>query len=501
MRIMMLVGALVAMAMPATAGAEDAAPDAAKVRSTVAKLRKAADAAEAGNCKAAAGIIVPMLDGHDPSLPAEMVGPAYHVAISCEIDLGRSAEAYRHALAGSAMENSDDELWRLRLALELDDHRSEAAVVSVETMSQGRGAALNALPVRWFYQFDRQLKDRNVPGLRRRLLTILAANAYAPRDEAPDATDGFRRSLANMLLDAGDRAGAAALIADIGDSSELTDIVLDPRLRPLLPASFDLRAAVERHLAATRAFAALHADLISSVTRIAGDLRLLGRPQESLDALHALAGVEDGSGTFKDADEYLVWWWDGIGRGHVQLNQYDAAVAAFRKGGEKQEGGGLNVSQVINLAVFQLDFAHPDDTLTTIAAFDTAGRTASPYGTMLIYFARGCAQARLNRPAEAAAALKYIQDHERDAPGVLTDMLLCTGDLDGAAASVMRRLANPDDRPDVLRSAAAFDTPVVALPPNPLKANRDKVLARPDVQAAIQRAGGAQRIHLQQVEL
>jgi hypothetical protein len=185
----------------------------------------------------------------------------------------------------------------------------------------------------------------------------------------------------------------------------------------------------------------------------------------------------------------------------VQLNQYDAAVAAFRKGGEKREGGGLNVSQIINLAAFQLDFAHPNDVLTTIAAFDTAGRTASPYGTMLIYFTRGCAQARLNRPSEAAAALKYIQDHDKDAPGVLTDMLLCGGDLDGASASILRLLDDPETRPDMLRRVAIFDAPVVALPPNPLKVNFDRAIARPEVQAAIQRAGGAQRIHLQKVDL
>ena len=497
----MLAGALAAMAVPVAVGAEDRAPDVAKVRSTMAKLRKAADAAEAGNCKSATGIIVPMLDGHDPSLPAEMVGAAYHVAISCEISLGRSADAYRHALAGSALDNSDDELWRMRLALELDDHRTEAAVVSVETMSQGRGAALNALPVRWFYQFDRQLRGQNVPGLRRRLLTILSANAYVPKDQAPGATDGFRHGLANMLLDAGDRAGAAALLADIGSPSELADIFLDPRLRPLLPGSFDLRAAVEQHLATMRTFAALHPDTINPVVMAAIDLRLLGRPQESLDILHALRGVEDGGATFVDADEQLVWWWDAVGRGHVQLNQYDAAVAAFRKGGEKQESGGLNVSQVINLATFQLDFARPGDALTTIGAFDAVHRPASPYGTMLIYFTRGCAQARLNRPAEAATALKYIQEHDKDAPGVLTDMLLCGGDLDGASASILRLLDDPETRPDMLRRVAIFDAAVVALPPNPLKVNFDKVIARPEVQAAIQRAGGAQRIHLQKVEL
>lgn len=496
----MLASALAAMAVPTLVRAEGRPPDAARMRNTLGKLHKAVDAAQAGDCKSATQTIEPMVDGHDPSLPADLLGPIYQVVISCEIRLDRSADAYRHALAGSALENSADDLWRMRIALELDDHRSEAAVVSVETMSQGRGAALNVLPVRWFYQLDRRLKEQNLPGLRRRLLTVLSANAYVPKDQMPGATDGFRHNLANIMLDAGDRTGAAALLADIGNPTELTDIVLDPRLRPLLPGAFDLRAAVEQHLAAMRAFAALHPDKINPVVLAAIDQRLLGRPQESLDDLHALRGVEDGSGTFADMDEQLVWWWDSIGRGFVQLNRYDAAVAAFRKGGEKQEVGGLNVSQIINLGAFQLSFAHPDDALTTIGAFDAAKRPASAYGRMLINYIRGCAQARLDRPAEAAAALKYIQDHDTDAPGVLTDMLLCTGDLDGASASILRLLADPETRPDMLRRVAIFDAPVVALPPNPLKVNLDKVIARPEIQAAIQRAGDAQRIHLQDTE-
>jgi tetratricopeptide (TPR) repeat protein len=501
MRMMILAGALAALTVPVLVGAEDRPPDAAKVRDTVGKLRKAAAAAESGDCKTATRILGPMLDAHDPSIPKELLSPTYHIAITCELSLDRSADAYRHALAGSALEDSDDALWRVRIAIELQDKRTEAAVVSVEAMSQGRGAALNALPVRWLYQLSRQLKDAGLAGPRRRLLTILSANAYSPSGEVPGTTDGFRADLAAILADAGDRPGAAALVADIGDPRTLIDIALDSRLVPLLPAAFDVRSAVERHLAEMQGFAALHPDRLYAVLQAAIDLRMLGRPQESLDILKALHGDESGGSAFKDADEYLVWWWDGIGRSHIRLGQYDAAVAAFRKGGETQEGGTLNVSQVINLADFQLDFAHPADALATIGVFDGNNRAASPFGMMQVYFARGCAQARLNRPAEAASALKYLQEHEKDAPGALTDMLLCTGDLDAAAASVVRRLADPDTRSDMLMQVSTFDPPVVTLPLNPLKVNMDKVVGRPEVQAAIQRAGGAQRIHLQRIEL
>ncbi len=501
MRKMILAGALAVSMIPALVGAENRSPDAAKVRETVEKLRKAAAAAETGDCKTASRIVNPMLDAQVPSIPKQLLSPTYQIAITCEISLKRNADAYRHALAGTALEDGGDELWRLRVAMELDDKRTEAAVASVEAMSQGRGAALNALPVRWLYQLNRQLRDAGLAGPRRRLLTILSANAYSPDGEVPSTTDGFRADLVVILSEAGDRQGAAALVGLITDPQTLIDTALDPRSAPLLPVGFDLRRAVERHLDEMRAFAALHPDQLYAVLQAAIDLRLLGRPQESLNLLKALRIDENGASAFKDGNEQLVWWWDGIGRSHAQLGQYDAAVAAFRKGGEKQEGGNPNVSQVINLAAFQLDFAHPADALATIGVFDGNDRAASPFGMMQVYFARGCAQARLDRPAQAANALKYLQDHEKDAPGALTDMLLCTGDLDGAAASVVRRLADPDTRSDMLMRISTFDPPAVALPLNPLKVNMDKVVTRPEVAEAIKRAGGAHRIHLQQIEL
>jgi hypothetical protein len=106
MRMMILAGALAALTVPVLVGAEDRPPDAAKVRDTVGKLRKAAAAAETGDCKTATRILGPMLDAHDPSIPKELLSPTYHIAITCELSLDRSADAYRHALAGSALEDS-----------------------------------------------------------------------------------------------------------------------------------------------------------------------------------------------------------------------------------------------------------------------------------------------------------------------------------------------------------------------------------------------------------
>ncbi len=74
-------------------------------------------------------------------------------------------------------------------------------------------------------------------------------------------------------------------------------------------------------------------------------------------------------------------------------------------------------------------------------------------------------------------------------------------DLDGAAATIIRQLEDPDRRTAALVDLSDFDDPPAVLPVDPIEVNLKKVKARPDVQAAIARAGGTRRIHLQNEEL
>lgn len=474
--------------------------DTAAVRRAAETLQSAAKAASSGDCRTGARLSTKIVDdARAPSLPEALLAAGFEIVVACEQQLGRSTDAYRHVLAGTMLGASSDWLWRTRLYLELQQERTDAAVSTVEAMTQGRGAALNGLSIRTLYSLDGKLENANQTALRMRLLAILSGNGYVP--DAPGATtDDFRYRYAGLLHAAGARVAAVDLIQRIEDPSSLLEVSLDPRFRDALPKSFDLRLSAERALDRARIIAERYPKRIAPINAVATYLRLLGRPQESLDALNPLRPLIADAAALEDRDAQMIWWWDGISRGYQMLGRYKEASEALKKGGEAPESGGLNVSQVINLAEVQLTFGDPAAALTTLRALDDGKRRVSPYGTMQIIWSRGCAKALLGSAADAATEIAFARSHAADDPGSLTKLLLCVGDVDGAALSLVGRLDDIEARPRALRDLCDFDDPPVALPPDPTMARWEEVKARVDVQAAIRRAGGTRRFHVQRIE-
>lgn len=499
MRSQLFVALLFAFQFPGAAHAAPPAEGDAGNSNAASNLLAAAAAAKEGDCERTVGFAVKVVDSENAaSLPEEARAAALELAATCEAQLGRSADAYRHAVAATKLAASDESAWELRLVLELREQRSAAAIATIEAMAKERSAALNAIPIRWFYQFDMQLKNAGATGLRRRLLAILADGGYVP-DEPGVTVDGFRQRYAEILYDSGERGTATELIRRIEHPSTLLEISLDQRFRTLLPTNFDLRQSVEQALQRAREVAELNPDRIAPVNDVALYLRVLGKPRESLAALESLRTRIGDDAAFEDADEYIVWWWDSISRGHQMLGEYAPAVDALRKGGALAEDGGLNVSQIINLSQVQLAFGHPEEALATLRMFDESNRGVSPYGTMQIVVTRGCAKAQLGKPSEAGAEATFARAHQKDAPKALTSLLLCIGDVGGAAESLIERLGNPDQRVAALRELSDYDEPPAPLPPDPFQAHLEAVKARADVQSAIQRAGGTRRFHVQNI--
>ena len=461
------------------------------------RLQQAAQAADRGECATALKLARPLVrPGASTGLNGEMQAIAFEIATRCELAAKQIEAAYDHALRGSVLDDSDDYLWRARLVLELDGKKWEAAVATVEAMTQGRGAALNAAPIRWMWDLDNALRDSGDVALRRRLLKVLASDSYAPEELAGPA-DGFRSAYATLLAEAGETEAAAAIVRALEDPLTLAEASLDPKLRGFVPAALDLRAASERSLQRYRDSIARHPDKLDPLLEAAADLRRLGRPAEAVALLESARPRIDDPAAFSDRDERLSWWWDALGRSHSALGHYDEAVDAFRKGAAISEGGLPNVSQTINLAAAQNSFGHGEEALKTLAVFDDPKVGASPYGFMEMRLARGCAQAVAGRPAAAAADLAYAREHEKDHPEALANLLLCLGDMDGAAAAFIRRLDNPDQRAAALLQLSDYDPPPAARPADPVDSRLPALKARPDVKAAIDRAGGIRRFNIQ----
>lgn len=463
--------------------------------------RQAYEQSQKGDCRTGLATLRPVMrDKGFASFNDAFRRAIYELAVACSYDVKDGAGAYRYALEGTRAGPGSAFLWNARFVAEMGDKRLADGVATLEAMHSRDPEALNSLRMRWLFSLYRELKDQPDPALRTRFLTLFTATDYQP-DEPLATGDYFKRQRAVQLIAAGDEPAAAALLKRITEPRILVGVSLDPRLRKLLGPDFNERAAVENRIVQIREIAASHGSSLATVLELSRYLRMLGRVDEALATLEAVRPDGPGGKDFTDLDEQRNWWWDEVARSYQMLGRYDDAVSAFGRAIAAQEDGAPNVSQTINLGHAHLRFGHPDLALKTVAVFDTKSYSVSAYGNMEMRLVRGCAQAALGERAALADTLRYARDHERDHPEALTDLLLCAGDMDGAAASIIRRLDDPDRRADALHQVSTFDPFPPAYPQMPFEAKMPALKARADVQAAIERAGGAGRFHLQAGEL
>ncbi|HEY1606548.1 MAG TPA: tetratricopeptide repeat protein [Allosphingosinicella sp.] len=492
-----LVRTFASLGLAILAGSAAAVPVAVPVPATAQRVHDGIAAYERKDCAEADRQLRPLMQG-DPNA-ATLSGTqtlAFDLLISCAARADRKEAAYADALAGTHIGEGDDYLWRMRFFLEIETDRAEAAVATAEAMPAAQPSLLSDIDGSWFYRLDRLLKDKGQSALRERLLKLLSSDAYKPED-GPIAKDGFRVLHARLLAGRpGGEAEARAEVAAVRSPYWLRRASVDLALRPFLPADIDLRAAVEATLKADRDAATAHPDRLRPLDFAADDLLELGRPDEALRLLQSVATEVEDPKAFTDRDKNIPWWWDDVGRSDQALGRYDEAVAALRHGMALSERGAPNVSQAINLAILQNRFGHPRDALATLAIFDDPAHKTSPFGQIVLRFARGCAHVLLGEKGKAAPDLAYARAHEEDSPSDLTDLLLCAGDLDGAASVLIRRLDDPEQRADALLALSDYPDPPVRLPPPPTERGLAAVKARPDVQAAIARAGGTRHFNV-----
>ncbi|HEX5181714.1 MAG TPA: hypothetical protein VFW19_01050 [Allosphingosinicella sp.] len=494
---------VLALGLAALAGAAVAVPVRVAVpKDDVDPLRAGVAAAERGDCAEAGRQLRPLTEAKiDATRMDEAQATAFESLVSCEAEADRDEEAYADALAATRIGRATGYLWQMRLILEVETRRAEAGAATAETMPKVQSEAFASLDVSLFDQLDALLKDKGLNARRERLLELLLSDAWKP-DDGPTAKDGFRLRRAQLAAARPDgQAEARAALAEVKDPYWLQRIAVDPTLRALLPAPPDLRAATEAMLKLDQEAAAAHPDRLRPLTIVSGDLRALGRPEEALRLLQGMAARVQDPIAFSDRDRAVPWWWDEIGRSEEALGHYDAAAAAFRQGMALPEAGQPNFSQTINLADLQTRFGHARDALKTLAVFADPKRKGSPYGEMMLRESRGCAYAALGETREAAADVAYARAHEKDAPNGLADLLLCTGDVSGAAAIILRELADPEERPSALLQFCDFADPPVRLPPSSNERAWQALKARPDIKAAIARAGGTRRFNIVQDDI
>jgi hypothetical protein len=150
---------------------------------------------------------------------------------------------------------------------------------------------------------------------------------------------------------------------------------------------------------------------------------------------------------------------------------------------EKYSG---NVDQLINLGVLYCELGRPHDALSVIGRL--LART-SPFGAMQLEEVRLDAAYQLGDSKQVERSLQYLRLHRRDAPSSYVDALITVNQLDRAAHELVAELRDTGERQEALPGIQAF-APTPGTPRDvDFDAERQAVIARPDVQAAIRKVG------------
>jgi hypothetical protein len=159
------------------------------------------------------------------------------------------------------------------------------------------------------------------------------------------------------------------------------------------------------------------------------------------------------------------------------------------------EAGDANVSQALNLGVFHCRLSQPDKALMEIARLGEL----TAYGRMVEASVEHCAAIELHKRKDADRALAYLRQHQADSPTLLLEALLREGRMDEAAELVEKQLADGYRRSDMLDWMQEW-MPVEILPGEVAgRENRKALLARPDVEAALQAVGRIETVALYNV--
>ena len=365
------------------------------------------------------------------------------------------------------------------------------AISKLPTESVG---ILNGIRPSYFSTFTQYLHSHNLDALEHQLLQELDRRDYTPGNPY-DGAEALWLSYAGLLVEDEDTERASQVLNRIDYPYYVAIIGMDRRFREIAvehPEQFDPRLSAERQLARDEAAMRAHPDLARGVSETAMDLRLLGRPREALELLDkALVRVRSGSPAkpaYSDLNARANWLENDRADALRDLGRFDEWVAGMVAASKLAENGADNVSQVINLAEALVDMDRPAEALNGLAVFAVhgEGRRASPYGVMEMMATRACAFAELMRTTDLAATISYMREHESDNPAAVTDALVCADDLDAAAASLTRRLADPQLRYRALWEIADFTDQPPRAPHMRVVAERRRALReRADVARSI----------------
>lgn len=418
---------------------------------------------------------------------------------NCAYKLEKYDVAFKYADRATALDPDIEWLQVIRLYFGYQYERPDASVNALQVLARIAPEKVRELELEMVVTLLREAKALDPKGDRSiAAYAALERARYVP--QAPNHDDFLRMGHGRLLLKRGRLDDARRVLRGVVDVDSVIEMRVDRRFDPLrsdpaFESQLDVAAAVSKDVARSRAAMEANPQLLEAVYLHGSTLNDVLRDAEGLAVVdRALARDAADPAAFTDADEYRNWVINLRGYLLYGLGRTAEGRAALSRAAGLEEHGEPNVSNIINLGGYLVDEGRAAEAMALIPRIGTP----SPYGQAWIEAIRSCAGAQLEDEKLRKAGLDYLKSHEADNPAAYSRALLCSNDVDGAAALMIRRLADEDQRAGALlvlqirQESKKGELPFARTMQDRHATLRD----RADVRAAVDKVGRIERIPL-----
>ena len=364
--------------------------------------------------------------------------------------------------------------------------------------------ALTVVAKRWPGQLDNvmpsaagmlhhQLQAAHKDTIDRKMLDALFDAGWPGKS---DGMDFLWKDLALIHIRRGDLARATRIALRVRTPADVMGMRVDKRFDPITrkhPHAFDIKQALAARIKQFRALWKAHPDRLQDLVGLQHAYLSAGEFSRVLaisDAVVAKAESGDGAKAYSDFGKEYNWVLDYRARALTDQGHWHAAVRERLRAARVPEYGSLNVSQAINLGDMYADLGEPDKAADAISQIGPM----SPYGRMQLEEVKLRIAIDRKDPRAIARHMAYLRTHREDAMNTWQNALLVHGDMDKAAALLIERLRDPNQRSQALAEIQHF-LPVRFTPlAQRIEDRRHAISSRPDVLAALHKVGRVENV-------
>jgi hypothetical protein len=493
--LVMLLGAGIARASIEPAGTSHAQPSA-EVKGATLKLKQAFSDLSNGDYEKAAPELDELIAAPGfGELAAELRFQTLNVAGAIALQYKHYAKAHRLAMRATGFDQAGAATWMARLLAAFYTSDNLDAGRCVETIAKQWPDRLDAVRPQAIVQLHHALRVAHEDDADRSMLNgLFDANWQA----GLGTYDTLWRDLALMQIEHNEPKRAVTVARRIRNAETALSMRIDKRFDPITRShlqAFDVGRLLAAQIQAARARIKAHPDQLEPVQRLQDLLLEKGQNAEVLaisEAAVAHAERNDGEKTYTDFGESYNWVLNQRSLALAHEGRWDDAVREMTRAARRPEGGGVNVSQSINLGGLYVDLGEPDKAAVAIVE---PGQM-SPYGSMQLHYVRLQIAVEKNDADSIAKHMAYLRKHRADDIATWQRALLRHGDLDAAAALLIQRLETPDWRSGALVEMQHYIRSEQTSTMKTFHQRWNTVTSRPDVRAALAKVGRVERFDI-----